>query len=402
MNVLPQVVTHRGGRPDEVGRQRRAWADNLKVVLVAGVIVAHATMAWTGVGNWVFRETQVREPLLTLLTLVAALGALFGMSLFFLIAGYFTPRSLERKGLRRFILDRVVRLLVPMLVFVVLLSPPIEYVDPDNAGWTHGFWAFVPEILWPPAPGPTWFLGVLFLFSVAYACLRTCRRRRGSAPRPLRLSQLGVLALAIAGTSFLIRTETPLGEEHLAPGAGPGTGMGGRIRPRRARCRTRMASARGWTGPLHQVDRLGRPVYQRRHHGACWGVRDGPGPLPRPRNLAVRPALGGRGRHSRDGSALARGPVLATLRRADRAVRSGAGPLGVRRLPRPPGRAGGARARGPAAALATGGRRISRSRRSGWPSRSGSAGSSRSCPECPASCDASGPTQTSDNRAAVR
>ena len=228
MNVLPQVVTHRGGRPDEVGRQRRAWADNLKVVLVAGVIVAHTTMAWTGVGNWVFRETQVREPLLTLLTLVAALGALFGMSLFFLIAGYFTPRSLERKGLRRFILDRVVRLLVPMLVFVVLLSPPIEYVDPDNAGWTHGFWAFVPEILWPPAPGPTWFLGVLFLFSVAYACLRTCRRRRGSAPRPLRLSQLGVLALAIAGTSFLIRTETPLGVEiwRLALAQAPGWVVG--------------------------------------------------------------------------------------------------------------------------------------------------------------------------------
>lgn len=224
MNVLPQVVTHGGRRPDEARRSRRAWADNLKVVLVAGVIVAHTTMAWTGVGNWVFRETLVREPLLTLLTVVAALGALFGMSLFFLIAGYFTPRSLERKGARRFILDRVVRLLVPMLAFVILLSPPIEYVDPDNAGWTDGFWAFVPEIWWPPAPGPTWFLGVLFLFSVAYAGLRTWHPRRESVPRPLRLSPLAVLALAIAGTSFLIRTETPLGEElwRLALAQAPG------------------------------------------------------------------------------------------------------------------------------------------------------------------------------------
>ncbi|HKX66882.1 MAG TPA: acyltransferase, partial [Intrasporangium sp.] len=200
----------------------------LKVVLVAGVIVAHTTMAWTGVGNWVFRETPVREPLLTLLTVVAALGALFGMSLFFLIAGYFTPRSLERKGARRFILDRVVRLLVPMLAFVVLLSPPIEYVDPDNAGWTDGFWAFVPEIWWPPAPGPTWFLGVLFLFSVAYAGLRTWRPRPEPVPRPLRPSQLAVLALAIAGMSFLIRTETPLGEElwRLALAQAPGWVVG--------------------------------------------------------------------------------------------------------------------------------------------------------------------------------
>jgi hypothetical protein len=211
-----------------VARPRRAWADNLKVVLVAGVIVAHTTMAWTGVGNWVFRETLVREPLLTLLTVIAALGALFGMSLFFLIAGYFTPRSLERKGAHRFILDRVVRLLLPMLAFVVLLSPPIEYVDPDNAGWADGFWAFVPEIWWPPAPGPTWFLGVLFLFSVAYAGLRTWRPRRESGPRRLRLSHLAVLALAIAGSAFLIRTETPLGEEiwRLALAQAPGWVVG--------------------------------------------------------------------------------------------------------------------------------------------------------------------------------
>ena len=106
------------------GSLRAVYADNLKVVLVSGVIVAHVTMAWTPLPGWVFREPAVREPLLEILGLVALLGVLVGMPLFFLVAGMFTPASLQRKGLRRYALDRTIRLLVPSLLFVVVLTPP--------------------------------------------------------------------------------------------------------------------------------------------------------------------------------------------------------------------------------------------------------------------------------------
>jgi fucose 4-O-acetylase-like acetyltransferase len=223
VKALPQAVPHSGRRPDAVARPRRAWADNLKVVLVAGVIVAHATMAWTGLETWVFNEPPVREPLLTVLILLAALASLFGMALFFLVAGYFTPRSLQRKGFTRFVTDRALRLLVPMVAFILLLSPPIEYVDPDNSGWTGGFWEFVPHIWWPPVPGPTWFLGVLFGFSLLYAVLRTVRKGVES-DRPPRLMQLLSGAAVVAVFSFLIMIEAPLGEEvwHIALAQLPG------------------------------------------------------------------------------------------------------------------------------------------------------------------------------------
>ncbi len=94
-------------------RSRSTAVDNLKVCLVVGVIVAHVTMAWTGLGTWVFDEPPVREPLLTIATLLAVIGSLFGMALFFLIAGVFTPRSLARKGVGRFLADRAIRLGVP-------------------------------------------------------------------------------------------------------------------------------------------------------------------------------------------------------------------------------------------------------------------------------------------------
>ena len=113
-------------QPVVAGRHRYRYLDNLKVVLVVGVIVGHVTLAWTGVGVWVFEEPHVREPLLSFLVLGAVTGALFAMPLFFLIAGLFTPRSLERKGLGRFCADRVVRLGVPMLFFILFLSPVVE------------------------------------------------------------------------------------------------------------------------------------------------------------------------------------------------------------------------------------------------------------------------------------
>lgn len=230
-------------------RPRDAWADNLKVVLVVGVIVAHTIMAWTGVGNWVFIEDPVREPLLSVLVLVSVVGALFGMPLFFLIAGLFTAPSLERKGPRRFLLDRLVRLGVPMLFFVMILAPFVEYADPENAGWRGGFADFTWKVVWwawpdPPAWGPTWFLVVLLLFSVAYAVARTLAPRRESGRRPLRLSYLAALAAAVALASYLIRIEAPLGDEpfRLGLAQSPGWAAGFALGV--------LGAERGWFDPI--------------------------------------------------------------------------------------------------------------------------------------------------------
>jgi hypothetical protein len=96
-------------RPGAGARLRSV--DNLKVLLVVGVIVAHATMAWTGQDQaWVLTEPAVREPLLTLLMLASLVGVMFAMATFFVLAGGFTPQSFARKGLRRYVGDRTLRL----------------------------------------------------------------------------------------------------------------------------------------------------------------------------------------------------------------------------------------------------------------------------------------------------
>jgi len=212
------------GSEEAPARPRLAYVDNLKVLLVAGVIIGHATMAWTAVGVWVLNEPRVRDPLLSILTLVTVVGAFFAMPLFFLLAGAFTPSSLQRKGLRRFLVDRTIRLGIPIVFFVIFLSPIVEYVDSDNAGWSMGFARFVPHIWWPPAPGPTWFLGVLLLFSIGYGVIRTYLPRRIMKSAPPAIWQLAAAMVVIALMSYAVRIVVPMGVEvwHLALAQTPG------------------------------------------------------------------------------------------------------------------------------------------------------------------------------------
>jgi hypothetical protein len=115
-----------------------------------------------------------------------------------------------------------------MAFFVIFLSPLVEYVDPDNAGWDRGFGPFVLEIWWPPAPGPTWFLAVLLVFSTGYAVVRTRWPRRETVPAAPRPAVLVGAAVAIAAGAYAIRLVVPLGTEvwRLALGQSPGWVVG--------------------------------------------------------------------------------------------------------------------------------------------------------------------------------
>jgi hypothetical protein len=53
--------------------------------------------------------------------LLGLIGTTFSMGLFFLLAGLLTPRPLARKGARRFVVDRLLRLGMPFAVWVLLL-----------------------------------------------------------------------------------------------------------------------------------------------------------------------------------------------------------------------------------------------------------------------------------------
>ncbi len=203
--------------PGEAPRGRLAYLDNLKVLLVVGVIAVHTAITFGVDGSWYLEDyASMADVSVGLITVFVAVGFLFGLGAFFLIAGRLSGPSLDRKGPRRFMADRLLRLGIPVLFYVLLIAPVMEYVKARNEGAHDAFLPFAWDQLSDPAPGPTWFLEALLVFSLAYASYRALRPERGPVSRePLRGRQVAAIGVAIAVLSFATHLVFQIGEEHF-------------------------------------------------------------------------------------------------------------------------------------------------------------------------------------------
>ncbi len=199
-------------------KQRLAYLDNLKILLVVGVIALHTAITYGVDGSWYLESyDEMGSVVVDTVAVVLGIGWLFGLGLFFVIAGRLSGPSLDRKGPRRFAEDRLIRLGIPLAVYTLLISPFLEYVDYRwNGDGTGALWPFVREQVWQLAPGPMWFLEALLVFSLGYALLRRLRPTAQQPPHTsLRGRQAAAIALAIAVTSFTVRLAFPIGSEQF-------------------------------------------------------------------------------------------------------------------------------------------------------------------------------------------
>jgi peptidoglycan/LPS O-acetylase OafA/YrhL len=105
------------------------------------------------------------------------------MQLMFFLSGLFVWTSLRRKGGKRFLLDRLLRLGVPFVIGMYLLMPvsyyPVYRVTASDPSWS-AFWSqWMALPFWPS--GPMWFLWVLLLFNIAAAALFWLAPRAGES-----------------------------------------------------------------------------------------------------------------------------------------------------------------------------------------------------------------------------
>jgi hypothetical protein len=196
---------------------RLAYLDNLKVLLVVGVIAVHSAITYGVDGSWYLEDyDSMADVSVGVLTVFVAVGFLFGLGAFFMIAGRLSGPALDRKGPARFVRDRLVRLGIPVVFYVVLVAPVLEYVKARSEGADQGFLSFAWAQLSDPAPGPTWFLEALLVFSFAYALVRALRPAGGPVSRePLRGRQVAAVGVAIGVFSFATHLVFPYGEEHF-------------------------------------------------------------------------------------------------------------------------------------------------------------------------------------------
>ena len=115
----------------ETKRPRLLFLDNIKVLFTILVIFQHVRVTYGGTGWWYYIEAPPEDTLsIVFFLILTSIGGLFQaslMGLFFLLGGYFTPKSYDRKGVGSFWKERLIRLGIPLLFYVVLINPVLIY-----------------------------------------------------------------------------------------------------------------------------------------------------------------------------------------------------------------------------------------------------------------------------------
>ena len=220
INTKVQTVVKSPARVATREKSRLFFIDHLRIALVILVVLHHVSLVYgASVQGFYYLEPPLTDPLAFLALLVFALfNQAWFMGAFFLLAGYFTPGSYDRKGSGSFLKGRLLRLGIPLLIFYFILNPIARigwWLMPASlTGITTPLtWLAYPRLL---GLGPLWFVAMLLVFSFGYAAWRGLRGDRtastddeSSVPGYLTIV---VFILALAAGSYLVRMVIPLGK----------------------------------------------------------------------------------------------------------------------------------------------------------------------------------------------
>ncbi|WP_049569771.1 acyltransferase family protein [Nonomuraea sp. SBT364] len=178
--------------------------DNLRVLLTVLVVLHHVALTYGNIPMWFYVE-PAEDPSGLALDILVVMNQAFFMGFFFLISGFFTPGSYDRKGGPAFARDRLLRLGVPLLVSLLLLRPLVTL--PDYAGG-ESFWQVYLRT-WDP--GPMWFVEVLLVLGMLYALCRRWGRKAEARPSVPRARWIVLFTAGLAAVIILWRIPVPVG-----------------------------------------------------------------------------------------------------------------------------------------------------------------------------------------------
>ncbi|MBN2133018.1 MAG: acyltransferase family protein [Sedimentisphaerales bacterium] len=200
-------------------RSRLLFVDNLRILLVAMVIVLHLSTTYGGEGGWFYKEGRADTLTAMLLTWYNATAQSFFMGLLFLIAAFFTPGSYDRKGPGPFLRDRFLRLGVPLLIYEFIIHPlqayPLVQAGALDIDGTFREFLVSYYTSFHIGSGPLWFVETLLIFAVVYAACRAVRKRPTRSTdrqiRPPGLKAMLAFAMLLGVLSFVVRIRLPVG-----------------------------------------------------------------------------------------------------------------------------------------------------------------------------------------------
>jgi len=199
------------------------FVDYLRAAIVSLVILHHVAITYGASGSFYYIEPATSAAATGLLSLFTNFNQAWFLGLLFLLSGYFSPASFDRKGLGKFLKDRLIRLGIPLLIFFFVLNPITCYIafshTPAAQLTAQGItfpialnWQFYLQTI---GTGPLWFVEMLLIFEFGYAAWRLgTRKKEQNLPFP-SYRKIAFFIFLLATASYLIRIVSPVGAETL-------------------------------------------------------------------------------------------------------------------------------------------------------------------------------------------
>jgi glucan biosynthesis protein C len=152
---------------------------------------------------------------MTALVMFAAFNQAYSMGFFFLLSGYFSVKSISKEKTQAFLFQRLLRLGIPILLFVYLISPllrlsfrRIVYRIPINL---KNLFSVYKQIRFGFELGPMWFIMLLLIFSIILVIFKNSIDRSSiQIAAPGRFSII-LAAVTIGLLTFMVRITFPIG-----------------------------------------------------------------------------------------------------------------------------------------------------------------------------------------------
>jgi len=194
--------------------QRIDYIDRLKVLMIILVILHHTFITYGAPGGWYYTQKTTQQAALIPMTLFVAVNQSFFMGFFFFLSAMFVPSSYRKKGPKRFIVDRFIRLGVPMAFYSFILGPVMNYLV-YYFGQNHhitlmqylsGYDDWIDF-------GVLWFAAALLLFNLIYVLWQIIFKpiQSGDLSSKLSAGKVFLFAIGLGIVSYLARIIFPIG-----------------------------------------------------------------------------------------------------------------------------------------------------------------------------------------------
>jgi hypothetical protein len=199
-------------------KPRLLYIDNLRILLTVLVIMHHFAIGYGAPGGFFYSEHGPMNDISEiLLTLFVALNQSFFMGFFFMISSYFSPGSIDRKGGGAYLKDRLKRLGIPLLFYMLVIVPLLNYGSNrlyDSELSLRNYLSRHYSSILNFSAAQMWFVAALLFFAIIHVIWRRFVKpmANNDEPAPGNLAII-IFALVLGLVTFTVRIWWPVGRE---------------------------------------------------------------------------------------------------------------------------------------------------------------------------------------------